>query len=251
MSRGQAASAPLAHGHVRSSGPSSSRRVVTFARTRMSIAGQPHDDSSLMPVATDAQLTHLQRLEAESIHIMREVVAECQRPVMLYSIGKDSSVMLHLALKAFFPARPPFPFLHIDTTWKFRDMIAFRDETASHVLQVDVLPDVELGPVRHGEHAEAFALAHARVVCAPQLGTLLLRIPPTGTSLRSRADHVCCADLSRERITVVLFRAEGFRQLTKQSGRNRTGGRLSHPATSSSIRNISRIVCFRQPDSGR
>jgi sulfate adenylyltransferase subunit 2 len=99
----------------------------------MSIAGQPHDDSLLMPVATHAQLTHLQRLEAESIHIIREVVAECQRPVMLYSIGKDSSVMLHLALKAFFPAKPPFPLLHIDTTWKFRDMITFRDETASRL----------------------------------------------------------------------------------------------------------------------
>jgi sulfate adenylyltransferase subunit 2 len=74
--------------------------------------------------------THLQRLEAESIHIMREVVAECERPVMLYSIGKDSSVMLHLALKAFYPARPPFPFLHVDTTWKFREMIAFRDAMA-------------------------------------------------------------------------------------------------------------------------
>src|ERR687892_1228552 len=77
-----------------------------------------------------ADLTHLQRLEAESIHIMREVVAECRRPVMLYSIGKDSSVMLHLAMKAFFPSKPPFPFLHVDTTWKFREMIAFRDDTA-------------------------------------------------------------------------------------------------------------------------
>ena len=67
-------------------------------------------------------LTHLQRLEAESIHIMREVVAECEQPVMLYSIGKDSAVMLHLALKAFPPATPPFPLLHVDTTWKFRDM---------------------------------------------------------------------------------------------------------------------------------
>src|SRR3954454_21415710 len=75
-------------------------------------------------------LTHLQRLEAESIHIMREVVAECENPVMMYSIGKDSSVMLHLAMKAFHPAPPPFPLLHIDTTWKFREMIAFRDETA-------------------------------------------------------------------------------------------------------------------------
>jgi sulfate adenylyltransferase subunit 2 len=83
-------------------------------------------------------LTHLERLEAESIHILREVVAECEHPVMLYSIGKDSSVMLHLALKAFFPARPPFPFLHIDTTWKFRDMITFRDETARR-LQLDLI----------------------------------------------------------------------------------------------------------------
>jgi len=76
------------------------------------------------------QLTHLQRLEAESIHILREVVAECEKPVMLYSIGKDSAVMLHLAKKAFFPSRPPFPLLHVDTTWKFRDMIAFRDRMA-------------------------------------------------------------------------------------------------------------------------
>jgi sulfate adenylyltransferase subunit 2 len=74
-------------------------------------------------------LTYLQRLEAESIHIMREVVAECDNPVMLYSIGKDSSVMLDLALKAFHPAKPPFPLLHVDTTWKFREMIAFRDST--------------------------------------------------------------------------------------------------------------------------
>ena len=77
-----------------------------------------------------SRLTHLQRLEAESIHIMREVVAESRRPVMLYSIGKDSSVLLHLARKAFFPARLPFPLLHIDTTWKFREMIAFREEAA-------------------------------------------------------------------------------------------------------------------------
>ena len=73
---------------------------------------------------------HLKRLEAESIHIMREVVAEMRNPVMLYSIGKDSSVMLHVAMKAFYPAKPPFPLLHVDTTWKFREMIAFRDETA-------------------------------------------------------------------------------------------------------------------------
>src|SRR5271157_3706689 len=75
-------------------------------------------------------LTHLQRLEAESIHIMREVVAEADKPVMLYSIGKDSSVMLHLARKAFYPAPPPFPLLHVDTTWKFRDMYVLRERMA-------------------------------------------------------------------------------------------------------------------------
>jgi sulfate adenylyltransferase subunit 2 len=76
-------------------------------------------------------LSHLQRLEAESIHIIREVVAEAEKPVMLYSIGKDSSVMLHLARKAFFPAVPPFPLMHIDTTWKFRDMYAMRERMAA------------------------------------------------------------------------------------------------------------------------
>ncbi len=79
---------------------------------------------------TPQTITHLDRLEAESIHIMREVVAEVERPVMLYSVGKDSAVMLHLARKAFYPAPPPFPLLHVDTTWKFRDMYALRDRMA-------------------------------------------------------------------------------------------------------------------------
>ena len=78
-------------------------------------------------------LTHLQRLEAEAIHIMREVVAEADKPVMLYSIGKDSACMLHLAFKAFYPAPPPFPLLHVDTTWKFRDMYAFRARMATEM----------------------------------------------------------------------------------------------------------------------
>ena len=86
------------------------------------------------PVMPDAyRMTHLAQLEAESIHIMREVVAEFDNPVMMYSIGKDSSVMLHLARKAFFPARLPFPLLHVDTTWKFREMIAFRDQVADEL----------------------------------------------------------------------------------------------------------------------
>lgn len=77
-----------------------------------------------------SELSHLDQLEAEAIYIIREVAAECENPVMLYSIGKDSSVMLHLAMKAFYPEKPPFPFLHIDTTWKFREMIEFRDRVA-------------------------------------------------------------------------------------------------------------------------
>jgi sulfate adenylyltransferase subunit 2 len=103
-----------------------------------------------------SKLSHLSRLEAESMHILREVVAECERPVMLYSIGKDSSVMLHLALKAFHPARPPFPLLHVDTTWKFRQMIEFRDQMARRVgmeLIVHVNPDgvaMGINPFVHG-----------------------------------------------------------------------------------------------------
>ena len=80
-----------------------------------------------------SELSHLDELEAEAIYIIREVAAECEKPVMLYSIGKDSSVMLHLAMKAFYPEKPPFPFLHIDTTWKFKDMIKFRDDEAKRL----------------------------------------------------------------------------------------------------------------------
>ena len=84
-------------------------------------------------------LTHLKQLEAESIHIIREVVAESQNPVMLYSVGKDSSVMVHLALKAFHPAKPPFPLMHVDTTWKFREMIDFRETYARQELGLEVI----------------------------------------------------------------------------------------------------------------
>ena len=102
------------------------------------------------------RLSHLQRLEAESIFILREVVAECERPVMLYSIGKDSAVMLHLAMKAFYPALPPFPLLHVDTTWKFREMITFRDQTVKelglklivHINQEGIRKGIS--PITHG-----------------------------------------------------------------------------------------------------
>lgn len=94
-------------------------------------------------------LTHLQQLEAESIHILREVVAEFANPVMLYSIGKDSAVMLHLARKAFYPAPPPFPLLHVDTTWKFREMIQFRDRMAAEC-GFDLIVHVNEEGVRQG-----------------------------------------------------------------------------------------------------
>jgi sulfate adenylyltransferase subunit 2 len=94
-------------------------------------------------------MTHLEQLEAESIHIIREVAAEFENPVMLYSIGKDSAVMLHLARKAFYPARPPFPLMHVDTTWKFREMITFRDRMAAEY-GFDLLVHVNEEGVRQG-----------------------------------------------------------------------------------------------------
>ncbi|KAA0579425.1 sulfate adenylyltransferase subunit CysD [Azospirillum sp. Sh1] len=100
-------------------------------------------------LTTPARLTHLQRLEAESIHIMREVAAQFQKPVMLYSVGKDSSVLLHLAMKAFHPSKPPFPLLHVDTTWKFREMIEFRDRTAQE-LGIDLMVHINRDGVRQG-----------------------------------------------------------------------------------------------------
>jgi len=102
------------------------------------------------------RLTHLRQLEAESIHIIREVASEFENPVMLYSVGKDSAVMLHLARKAFYPGKPPFPLMHVDTTWKFKEMISFRDKMAEeagmdlivHVNQEGV--DMGIGPFTHG-----------------------------------------------------------------------------------------------------
>ena len=128
--------------------------VVQIASTPSAISLRPTLERSSPQAMT--KLTHLQTLEAESIHILREVVAECERPVMLYSIGKDSAVMLHLAMKAFYPAKPPFPLLHVDTTWKFREMIAFRDRMAQELglqllvhINQDGL-DRGIGPFTHG-----------------------------------------------------------------------------------------------------
>ena len=105
------------------------------------------------------KLSHLDQLEAEAIYIIREVAAECEKPVMLYSIGKDSSVMLHLAMKAFYPEKPPFPFLHVNTTWKFKEMIKFRDEQAKK-LGIEMLEYINEDGVKQGinpfDHGSAY-----------------------------------------------------------------------------------------------
>ena len=133
---------------------SESQWPSSTAEQAVAVAPSPAVEDKLAVPAK--RLTHLQRLEAESIYIMREVAAQAENPVMLYSIGKDSSVMLHLALKAFYPGKPPFPFLHVDTTWKFREMYQFRDRIASeHGLDLIVhinQEGLELGvnPFTHG-----------------------------------------------------------------------------------------------------
>ena len=105
------------------------------------------------------ELSHLDELEAEAIYIIREVAAECEKPVMLYSIGKDSSVMLHLAMKAFYPEKPPFPFLHVNTTWKFHEMIEFRDRIAKEK-GIEMLEYINQDGVKQGinpfDHGSAY-----------------------------------------------------------------------------------------------
>src|ERR1700694_4268285 len=137
-------------------------RRISKGSDPMNIAAPALETASarLVPVAhpgTPSRLTHLQKIEAESITIIREAVAESENPVLLYSVGKESSGLLPLALKAFYPGKPPFPLLHIDTTWKFRDMIAFRDRRASelgfklivHINQEGLARGI--GPISHPE----------------------------------------------------------------------------------------------------
>ena len=129
--------------------------LLTLDKLEQDAGITPNTPTSKMTIEKST-LTHLQRLEAESIHIMREVAAQCENPVMLYSVGKDSSVMLHLALKAFYPSKPPFPLLHVDTGWKFKEMIAFRGQRVRDMgieLIVHMNPDgfaQGIGPFTHG-----------------------------------------------------------------------------------------------------
>ncbi|TVO50863.1 sulfate adenylyltransferase subunit CysD [Denitromonas halophila] len=130
--------------------------AVSYDSNNAALAQSASDDQHGFRKRTAMTLTHLQRLEAESIHIMREVVAEADNPVMLYSIGKDSAVMLHLAMKAFYPAKPPFPLLHVDTRWKFREMYSFRDKMVKELgldLRVHINPEgveKDINPFTHG-----------------------------------------------------------------------------------------------------
>ena len=116
----------------------------------MAIVGTHTDLPRVISASTEQRMTHLTELEAESIHILREVVAEFDNPVLLYSIGKDSSVILHLARKAFYPGKPPFPLLHIDSTWEFREMIEFRETFARQELGLNVIAYVNEEGVRSG-----------------------------------------------------------------------------------------------------
>jgi sulfate adenylyltransferase subunit 2 len=152
-------------------------------------------------------LTHLDRLEAESLHILREVAAECEKPVMLYSIGKDSAVMLHLALKAFYPARPPFPLLHVDTGWKFREMIAFRDRKVKE-LGLELLVHTNEDGVKEGvgpfTHGSAY---HTDVMKTVALKQALDKYGFDAAFGGARRDE----EKSRAKERVISFRSAGHR----------------------------------------
>ena len=132
------------------------RAFMAAAAAEAAPAAAPEASAAAKLITSPERLSHLERLEAESIHIIREVAAECEKPVMLYSIGKDSAVMLHLAMKAFYPAKPPFPLMHVDTRWKFREMYAMRDAIPKKLgldLIVHINPEgieKDINPFDHG-----------------------------------------------------------------------------------------------------
>ena len=135
-----------------------------------------------------AKLSHLDALEAEAIYIIREVAAECENPVMLYSIGKDSSVMLHLALKAFYPEKPPFPFLHIDTTWKFHEMIEFRDRMAKEK-GITMLTYTNMDGVRKGVNPFDYGSAYTDIMKTQALKAALKKYGFTAAFGGGRRDE--------------------------------------------------------------
>lgn len=167
----------------------------------------PAAQKSADPIISPQTMTHLDRLEAEAIHIMREVAAEAENPVMLYSVGKDSAVMLHLAMKAFHPSKPPFPVMHVDTTWKFREMIKFRDETVAR-LGLDLIVHINeegveqgVGPFTHGSQV------HTDVMKTQSLKQALDKYGFDAAFGGARRDE----EKSRAKERIFSFRAEGHR----------------------------------------
>lgn len=148
-------------------------------------------------------LTHLDKLEAEAIYIFREVAAECERPVMLYSIGKDSSVMLHLAMKAFYPEKPPFPFLHIDTSWKFREMIEFRDRKAKE-LGIQMLVYRNEAAIARGVNPFDYGAAYTDIMKTQALKEALTKYQFTAAFGGGRRDE----EKSRAKERIFSFRNE-------------------------------------------
>lgn len=148
-------------------------------------------------------LTHLDKLEAEAIYIFREVAAECERPVMLYSIGKDSSVMLHLAMKAFYPEKPPFPFLHIDTSWKFREMIEFRDRKAKE-LGIQMLVYRNEDAIARGVNPFDYGAAYTDIMKTQALKEALTKYQFTAAFGGGRRDE----EKSRAKERIFSFRNE-------------------------------------------
>ena len=150
-----------------------------------------------------SKLSHLDELEAEAIYIIREVAAECEKPVMLYSIGKDSSVMLHLAMKAFYPEKPPFPFMHIDTTWKFKEMIAFRDSKAKE-LGIEMLVHTNQEGVKQGVNPFDYGSSYTDIMKTQALKEGLQKYGFTAAFGGGRRDE----EKSRAKERIFSFRNE-------------------------------------------
>ena len=149
------------------------------------------------------ELSHLDELEAEAIYIIREVAAECEKPVMLYSIGKDSSVMLHLAMKAFYPEKPPFPFLHVNTTWKFHEMIEFRDRIAKEK-GIEMLEYINQDGVKQGINPFDHGSAYTDIMKTPALTQALDKYGFTAAFGGGRRDE----EKSRAKERIFSFRNE-------------------------------------------
>lgn len=187
-----------------------------------------------------SQLSHLDALEAEAIYIIREVAAECEKPVMLYSIGKDSSVMLHLAMKAFYPEKPPFPFLHVNTTWKFKEMIQFRDETAKK-LGINMIEYINEDGVKRGINPFDYGSQYTDIMKTQALKQALNKYGFTAAFGGGRRDE----EKSRAKERIFSFRNENHAW-----GRRTRDRRCGNFITPRSTR-VRAFVCSRFPTGRR